>query len=454
MTALPSVLSLEGLCDISGIGVQAHGHCTIGKELAMPLIHIVGGTVFDAIHGEVIRNGVVCLENDRITAVGPASAIPSGGRDVQVIDATGHFVMPGMMDCHVHLLSSGAPDYASRALKELLPYTAIRGAANAKILLEMGYTTVRDVGAMGYGNIALRQAIDDGLVPGPHIIAAGHSLSVPGGHGDSYFRPEVQVQRDGLINGPEEARRAVRELVKMRADVIKLLVTGGVMTDGSDVGLLQWAPDELHAAIAQAHQLGRRVAGHCHGAAGVKEAIKAGLDTVEHGTLLDEEAIALMQRHGTYYVPTLVAPFHICAGGTSSGIPAYAVHKSHLVLERHQASVRQAHAAGVKIAMGTDCGTPLNVAGKNALELELLTQNGLSPAEALMATTRVAAEAIGIDDQVGVLAPGRRADVILVQGDPLTDITVLQQAKHIAWVLKAGTVVKGAAPGIPAAAGR
>jgi imidazolonepropionase-like amidohydrolase len=420
----------------------------------MSTIHIVGGTVFDAIHGEVMRNGVVRIEDDRITAVGPASATSTGGRDVQVLDATGQFVMPGMMDCHVHLLSSGAPDYAARALKELLPYTAIRGAVNAKTLLDAGYTTVRDVGAAGYGNIALRQAIADGLVMGPRIYAAGHSLSVPGGHGDSYYRPEVSVQRDGLINGPEEARRAVRELIKMRADVIKLLVTGGVMTDGSDVGVLQWAPDELQAAIGQAHQLGLRVAGHCHGAAGVKEAIRAGLDTVEHGTLLDEEAIALMHRHGTYYVPTLVAPFHICAGGTASGIPAYAVEKSHLVMERHKESVRQAHEAGVKIAMGTDCGTPLNVAGKNALELELLTQNGLSTAEALMATTRVAAEAIGIDDRAGTLEVGKWADVILVRGDPLADIGVLQQAERISSVIKAGRIVKGAAPGIAMTAGR
>jgi imidazolonepropionase-like amidohydrolase len=420
----------------------------------MAQMQIVGGTVFDALHGEVIHNGVVCIEDARITAVGPASAIGTGGRDAQVLDATGQFVTPGMMDCHVHLLSSGAADYAIRGLKELLPYTAIRGAANAKILLDMGYTTVRDVGAMGYGNIALRQAIEDGLVPGPRIYAAGHSLSVPGGHGDSYYRPEVLVQRDGLINGPEEARRAVRELIKMRSDLIKLLVTGGVMTDGSDVGVLQWAPDELQAAIAQAHQLGRRVAGHCHGAAGVKEAIRAGLDTVEHGTLLDEEAIALMKRRGTYYVPTLVAPFHICTGGTASGIPAYAVQKSHLVMDRHQESVRQAHEAGVKIAMGTDCGTPFNVAGKNALELELLTQNGFSPAEALMATTRVAAEAIGILDDAGTLEPGKWADIILVAGDPLADIRVLQQAERIICVIKAGQIVKGAAPGIPATAAR
>ena len=411
----------------------------------MTRVHIVGGTVFDAIQGAIIPNGTVCIDEERITAVGQASAIATPGRDVHVIDAAGQFVMPGMIDCHVHLLSSAAPDYASRSLKELLPYTAIRGAVHARRMLESGFTTVRDVGAPGYGNIALRQAIEDGLVLGPRLYAAGHALSVPGGHGDSYYRPEVHIQRDGLINGPEEARRAVRELVKMRADVIKLLVTGGVMTDGSDVGILQWAPDELQAAIAQAHQLGCRVAGHCHGAEGVKAAIRAGLDTVEHGTLLDEEALALMQQHGTYYVPTLAAPFHICAGGTSSGIPAYAVHKSHLVMERHKASVRHAHALGVPIAMGTDCGTPFNAAGTNALELELLTQNGLSPAEALMATTRVAAEAIGIQDCTGTLAPGKWADLILVQGNPLDDIRVLQQAEHITSVIKAGQIVKGAA---------
>src|SRR5438046_2201993 len=159
---------------------------------------ITGGRIFDGVHGDVIARGDVRIENGVITAVGPGVA----GRDATVVDAAGALVMPGLMDCHVHLLSSSAPDFAARALKELIPYTAIRGAANARTMLEAGFTTVRDVGAMGFGNIALRQAIDDGLVPGPHIIAAGHSLSVPGGHGDSYFRPEVRIARGGLVNGP------------------------------------------------------------------------------------------------------------------------------------------------------------------------------------------------------------------------------------------------------------
>jgi imidazolonepropionase-like amidohydrolase len=214
------------------------------------------------------------------------------------------------------------------------------------------------------------------------------------------------------------------------------------MTDGSDVGVLQWTPDELVAAIAQAHQLGLRVAGHCHGAAGVKEAVRAGLDTVEHGTLLDEEAIDLMKQRGAFYVPTLAAPFHICAGGTASGIPPYAVAKAESVLARHRESVRRAHEVGVRIAMGTDCGTPFNAAGKNALELELMVQNGLTPAEALMATTRVAAEAIGIPDRAGTLAPGKRADLIVVDGNPLADVKVLQEPARIPWVVQSGRVVK------------
>jgi imidazolonepropionase-like amidohydrolase len=405
----------------------------------MASVIITGGTVFDAVHADRVRREDIRIDDGVITSVGPAV----GGRAETTVDASGAFVMPGLIDCHVHLLASSAPDFATRGLKELIPYTAIRGAANARIMLEAGFTTVRDVGALGFGNIALRQAIEDGLVPGPHLLAAGHTLSVPGGHGDSYFRPEVRIRRQGLINGPGEARRAVRELVRMRADLIKLLVTGGVMTDGSDVGILQWTRGELAVAIAQAHQLGRRVAGHCHGAEGVKEAVRAGLDTVEHGTLLDEEAIDLMKQRGTYYVPTLAAPFHICAGGTASGIPSYAVAKAESVLERHRESVRRAREVGVKVAMGTDCGTPFNDAGRNALELELMGRCGFSAGEALAAATRVAAEALGIDERAGTLRPGQRGDVIVVQGDPLSDIRLLQDPARIAWVVKAGRIVKG-----------
>lgn len=396
---------------------------------------ILRGTVFDGT-GAAPRQADVVLDEGRITAVG--SAEDAGG--AAVLDFQGATILPGLIDCHVHLTSDSVPGEIRR-LKQSTPYQALVGAAQAERLLRMGFTTVRDVGAVGYANVALSQAIRDGWARGPRVLAAGPSLSVRGGHGDSYYRPEVSFDRGGLIAGPQGAREAVRETIKMGAEVVKLLVTGGVMTDGSDVGALQWTHEELQAAIDMAHQLGVRVAGHCHGAAGVKAAVRAGIDTIEHGTLLDDEAIALMAEHGTYYVPTLVAPYWIHAKGEASGIPAYAVRKADMVYEQHKVSVRKAREAGVRIAMGTDCGTPFNRAGDNARELELLVQNGLQPSEALQAITRVAAEALGLAGEIGTLEVGKRADLVVVNGDPLRDVRIVNDPACIRLVVKGGEVV-------------
>jgi imidazolonepropionase-like amidohydrolase len=401
---------------------------------------IVGGIVFDGT-GAAPRDAAIRTRDGRIAAVGGRDEV-SGERDVEVIDAAGAFVMPGLIDCHVHLTSSGAANAEVQRLKDTIPLQTLRGAANARAIVRAGFTTVRDLSAPGWSNIAIRDAIDQGLAEGPRVLAAGMSLTVPGGHGDNYYRPEVSVYREGLVNGPDAARLAVRETIKMRADLIKLLVTGGVMTDGSDVGALQWTPDELRAAIEQAHQLGRRVAGHCHGGIGVKEGVKAGLDTVEHGTMLDEEAIDLLGERGVYLVPTLVASHNIVKHGTAAGIAPHVVRKAEQVADWHRRSVRMAHAAGVKIAFGTDCGTPFNRAGENGAELGLMTQQGLSAAEALESATRVAAEAIGLADELGTLEPGKAADLILVDGNPLADIAVLRDPERIAWVFKAGEAVK------------
>ncbi len=395
---------------------------------------IVGGTVFDGT-GPTTRQATIHLRDGMIAAVGDREQI-AAGPDVEVVDADGLFVMPGMIDCHVHLTATSAASFELQRLKDLVPLQAIRGVANARKMLDAGFTTVRDLGASGFANVAIRQAIEQGLAVGPRVLAAGSSMTVPGGHGDSYYRPEVSVYRENVVNGPDAARLAVRETVKMRADVIKLLVTGGVMTDGSDVGALQWTPDELRAAIEQAHQLGRRVAGHCHGAIGVIEGVKAGLDTVEHGTMLDEEAIDLLGEHGVYLVPTMVAGANIVAHGTAGGIPPHVVAKAEQVAAWSRRGVRLAHEAGVRIAFGTDCGTPFNQPGDNAAELALLVDVGLSPAEALLAATRVAAEAIGLADQLGTLEPGKAADILIVDGNPLDDVTVLRAPDRMVWVLK------------------
>ena len=309
-------------------------------------------------------------------------------------------------------------------------------------MLRAGFTTVRDLGATGYANVAIAQAIEEGLCPGPRVLAAGASLTVTGGHGDSYYRPGVSVPREGMVAGPVAAREAVRQMVRMRADVIKLLVTGGVMTDGSDVGALQWTQEELQAAIEQAHRLGRRVAGHCHGAAGVVAAVRVGLDTVEHGTMLDEEAIGLMAERGTFLVPTLVAGQTIVEHGTAAGIAAHVVRKAVQVVEWHRKSVSRAREAGVRVAFGTDCGTPFNRAGRNGTELALMVACGFSPAEALRAATSVAAQALGLAEEIGTVEPGKAADLLVVAGDPLADVGLLADGSHVAWVVKAGRVVR------------
>jgi imidazolonepropionase-like amidohydrolase len=214
------------------------------------------------------------------------------------------------------------------------------------------------------------------------------------------------------------------------------------MTDGSDVGALQWTPDELRAAIDQAHQLGRRVAGHCHGAIGVKAGVRAGLDTVEHGTMLDEEAIDLLGERGAYLVPTLVASQNIVKHGTAGGIAPHVVRKAEQVAESHRRSVGLAHQAGVKIAFGTDCGTPFNRPGANAAELGLMVEQGFTPGQALQAATTVAAAAIGRSDDLGALAVGKLADLIVVDGDPLADVSVLADPSRVAWVMLGGEIVK------------
>jgi len=400
---------------------------------------IVGGRVWDGT-GTDPRPATVVVRDDRIVGVQPASAsLPA---DATRIDASGGFVMPGMIDSHVHLTSTGAANSELQRLKDLIPLQALRGAANARTMMTAGFTTVRDLSAPGFVNVAIRQAFDEGFAVGPRVLAAGMSLTVPGGHGDSYYRPDVSVAREGIVNGPDEARRAVREWVKMRVDLIKLLVTGGVMTDGSDVGALQWTPEELAAAIGQAHQLGVRVAGHCHGAAGVKAAVKVGLDTVEHGTMLDEEAVALMAGHGTFLVPTIIAGKHIVDHGTAGGIAPHVVRKGEQIGEWHHKSVQMAHKAGVKIAFGTDCGTPFNRPGENALELGYMVECGLSPSDALQSATRIAADASALSDRIGTLEAGKIADLIVVNGDPLSNITVMAETTAIAYVVKGGKVVR------------
>jgi imidazolonepropionase-like amidohydrolase len=308
--------------------------------------------------------------------------------------------------------------------------TALRAAVHAKKTLESGVTTVRDMGGKNYIDLALRDAIAGGMIPGPRMLASGRPVVMTGGHGWPMARE---------ADGPDEVRKAVREQLKAGADVIKLMATGGVMTPGVEPGSPQLTLEELKAGVEEAGKAGRRTASHAQGTTGIKNAVLAGITSIEHGIFLTDEVIELMLERGTYLVPTLVAPYWIVKKGRAAGIPDYAVKKSEDVIEAHLASFRKALAAGVKIAFGTDAGTPFNEHGANTFELELMVENGMSPMQALEAGTRVSAELLGIADKVGTLEPGKLADVVVVAGNPLDDIKAVREVRL---VIKEGRIVK------------
>jgi len=383
----------------------------------------------------------VLVECDRITKVGPSAEveIPS---NFDAIDASGMFLMPGLVDAHVHITGSGDPNVLKR-MKELVPHAAIRSAQNAKTTLEAGFTAVRDAGAGFLVDVALKQAINEGLIPGPRLQVAGKGLSITGGHGDTRngWPPEVEFKGRAVVDSPDEARRAAREQLRDGADHIKLHATGGVMSEGDVPTARGLTIEEMRAAIEEANNVGKKTMAHAQGSLGIKNAILAGINSIEHGFYLTDEIIELMLKRDVFLVPTLVAVHQIVVNGTKAGIPEYGVRKAIEAEQAHIASFRKAYEAGVKIAMGTDASTPFNYHGRNALELELMVNAGMKPVDALLAATRMGAELMGWGDRMGQVKPGFWADMILVDGDPIADIRVLQDVSKIKCVIKGGQVV-------------
>lgn len=398
-----------------------------------------GGCLIDGNGGLPQENMAIVIEDDKIKEVGCADAIiiPEGAT---VIDLSGKTILPGMIDCHVHIGSNGEASYELPGLKELIPYKALKAAVNAKKALEAGITTLRDMGEVGYIDVAVKKAIQNGLCVGPRLMVSGHGLSITGGHGDSHLAPEVIVSsKVGVVDGPDEARKAAREQLKHGADVLKLCATGGVMSEGTEPGAQQLSYDEMKAAIDEFKKLGKTSAAHAQGTKGIKEAIRAGISSIEHGFFLDEEAIQMMIDNDVYLVPTLVAVYGIVTHGVEAGIPEYAVNKARKAQEAHIDSFQRAKAAGVKIAMGTDAGTPFNYHGKNAFELELMVKAGLTEMEAIVATTKTASYLLQMENQIGTVEPGKFADIIAVQGNPLDDIALLQD---VCFVMKGGSIIR------------
>jgi imidazolonepropionase-like amidohydrolase len=346
-------------------------------------------------------------------------------------------LLPGLIDMHTHLtfeLSS----LSYEGLKISTAREALHGARNARRTLEAGFTTVRNLGAKDYADIALRDAINDGDVIGPRIVASGPAMGITGGHCDeNLLPPAFHFQGEGVADGVEAVQHRVREIIKYGADVIKICATGGVLSKGDDPNASQYTLEEMKAIVADAHRLGRRVAAHAHGAEGVRWASEAGVDSIEHGHLMDDAAIATLKKNGTYLVPTLFLGEYMEKNMDRSDVPEFSKQKMRDVIAAMRKNTGKAFAAGVKVAFGTDAAVYPH--GMNAGEFHVYVSLGMTPLAAIQTATINASDLLGPKFPVGSLEPGKFADVIAVDGDPSKDVTILE---HVRFVMKSGVVYK------------
>jgi len=396
---------------------------------------IRAGHVLDVRTGKLSDAETIVVVGDTIQSIAPTASVSAQPGD-KVIDLGSMTVMPGMIDVHTHLTSN--PDFDPyRELTSTSAKEAINGVVNARTTLMAGFTSVRNVGASGFVDVDLRDAINNGQVPGPHMLVSGPLLGITGGHCDENLLPiEYHTVGDGVADGIAAVQHKVRENIKYGADLIKICATGGVLSKGDDPQASQYTLEEMQAIVADAHRLGRKVAAHAHGAQGILWAAKAGVDSIEHGSYINDEAIAEMKKDGTYLVPTLYLEDWMLESGH---LPPFYHQKMIDVSAVAKANIKHAMQAGVKIALGTDAAVYPH--GLNAHELDVyVNQLGMAPLTALRTTTINAADLMGWTAKTGTLEPGKWADIIAVDKNPLDDVRVLQDVK---FVMKAGVVYKG-----------
>ena len=396
----------------------------------------------DVIAGRVVERPQVTITDGRITSVtSQATPVADGVRHV---DLPGMTLLPGLIDMHVHLTSD--PLFSGyRHLEFTDNFWTVVGVANAKRTLEAGFTTVRNVGSANFDDVALKQGIEHGYIPGPRIVPATYAIGATGGHCDvTSLPPSIRTPMTAIANGPEEIRAMVRKLRKYGAEVIKFCGTGGVLSKTDSAGAQQYDLTEMKALVDEAHMLGLKVAVHAHGTSGIKDAIRAGVDTVEHASLADEEAFALAKQHGTYFSMDIYDDDYILAEGEKNGMFKESLEKERMLGRQQRETFRAAHKAGVKMIFGTDGGVYPN--GDNAKQFVTMVTWGMTPIQAIRAASVTAAEALGRASDVGAIAVGRYGDLIAVTGDPLTDVSVLQS---VSFVMKGGEVVKSSAQASP-----
>jgi imidazolonepropionase-like amidohydrolase len=398
--------------------------------------------LFDGKSDRLIAPGVVVVSGNQIKSVGLDKGSAATPANASVIDLGDVTLLPGLIDSHTHLTDDFNPDYNGArvsALSRTVAESAIHSTVNARKTLMGGFTTVRDLGSSDFLDVGLRNAIRSGVVPGPRMLVSVHALGATGGHCDEGagikfgFLKHESGPEDGVINSADQARYAVRFNIKYGADVIKTCATGGVLSPTDDVDVPQLSQAELDALVTAAHELRRKTAAHAHGAEGAKRAIRAGIDSIEHGTFLDDEALRMMRERGTYLVPTLA----VRSGLAESKFPPLVREKADVAVKAQDGMVRSALRMGVKISLGTDAAVYPH--GNNALEFVLLVADGMTPAQAIRAGTSVAADLLGLADKIGTLEPGKLADVVAVPGNPLEDIKVMQS---VLFVMKEGTVYR------------
>ena len=406
------------------------------------LIH--NGTLIDGRSHQPIPNAAVLIEDNQIIAAGPAAEVPRPQGEHTTIDAGGGTIMPGFIDSHVHMVIEGVN--IARDIMAPFSLRFFQAVDHMRRTLDAGITSVRDGGGADLG---LKQAVESGLIAGPRLQISINALTITGGHGDGWMPsgseftifPAYPGMPDGRCDGIDGVRHKVREMLRAGADVVKIHATGGVLSPTDHPLYTQFSPQELQIIVQEAEfHRGKKVMAHAQGAQGIKNAVRAGIHSIEHGIFLDDEAIELMLEHGTFLVPTLLAPIAVLEAGKEGGMPEYGLLKAKGVIDIHKESVRRAYEAGVKIAMGTDAAVMPH--GTNLRELALLVDIGMSPMEAIISATKTGAECLGWQDRLGTIEAGKLADLIISKHNPLNDICTLEDNDNISLVMQDGRIVK------------